>query len=684
MGEGKEIGSLYVKLGLDYNGIIGGVGGVSLALNQTLDLFSKFEGMAQGFINLANNAGAMGKEIKDNARDLGLSIAQYQQWTHAAIAAGSSAEEVAGSIRMMSVRIKEARDPASEMSRTLDALGVSALDARGNIRPMHEILVDLFPALNRLPEGFDRNQASMAIFGRGFANVADLASLSREELQALIDMPPALNDEKVNQLDAYNTQLNLLNERMARSQSLAGAELVSSFSTWGEMIDRSLQDGQPLLKFFEGLNLTLEMVAEGITLLGARLIAFDELVRPTSGKFGNMQAFSDTISNADAAVMEMRRKFALAASGYYEGAVWDDATNSWVKPSTGSAGSSSPSVAGSSSPSVAGSSGTVLDATQIRDMNLDLRKLTNVTIPDLRDRLKEVRATGVKRDIEEVEIALEQTINRANDLKTALGQSASLTGEAATYNTMFAAAINAGGVGPDWAGRSNLADMSAAELEEIAAGGLGKSKGDAEKAQLYLSMIGTAGKSGGAGDKKAGAAGSEKKTASLADQSKTDTKTITSELGTQADAYQSLVDTIKTGWADLETTGLIHYFALAEMSRVRSQAELDYMTACVNFAGTNPIVQNKIIVSADGPDWTPAAFTPTQAPTLEAADFSGIALSSAGSGSGGAGSGGEIKVEVNQTINGVDENTTNKVTNATVNGVSKALAGVEYLGGSMI
>ena len=108
----RQVGpGLYVKLGLDYNGIIGGIGGVSLALNQTLDLFGKFEGMAQGFINLANNAGQMGKEIKDNARDLGLSTSQYQQWTHAAIAAGSSAEEITGSIRMMSVRMKEAADP---------------------------------------------------------------------------------------------------------------------------------------------------------------------------------------------------------------------------------------------------------------------------------------------------------------------------------------------------------------------------------------------------------------------------------------------------------------------------------------------------------------------------------------------------------------------------------------------
>jgi len=223
----EQVGpGLYVKLGLDTSGMIGNIGGVSLAINQTLNLLGKFERVGQEIINLANKAGQFGKEIKDNARDLGLSTQQFQQWTHAAIASGSSAEEITGSIRMMSVRMKEAADPTSEMGKAIANLGVKVTDSKGKMRSMNDILLDIFPALNALPEGFARNQASMTIFGRSFSNIADLASLSRGELQKLMDQAPVFSQEKIDKLDAYHTKMALLNEKIGLIYVNIGEKLV--------------------------------------------------------------------------------------------------------------------------------------------------------------------------------------------------------------------------------------------------------------------------------------------------------------------------------------------------------------------------------------------------------------------------------------------------------------------------
>lgn len=184
--------------------------------------------LAMGAVMLAaaGNAGRFGKEIQDNARDLGLSTTEFQRWTHAAIATGSSASEITESIRQMSVRMKDASDPASEIGKQLQALGVSAVDPRGKLRSMNDVLLDIIPALNKLPSGFDRNQASMAIFGRSFSNIADLTALSRQELQKLLDQAPVFSDERINQLDDYNTRMQLLNEKLQILNVEFGEKLV--------------------------------------------------------------------------------------------------------------------------------------------------------------------------------------------------------------------------------------------------------------------------------------------------------------------------------------------------------------------------------------------------------------------------------------------------------------------------
>jgi hypothetical protein len=213
-------------------------------------------------------------------------------------------------------------------------------------------------------------------------------------------------------------------------------------------------------------------------------------------------------------------------------------------------------------------------------------------------------------------------------------------------------------------------------------GTAGKAKGSGVDTTEYVNL----GRNAREAMEHAGSTGSpvtEKTTLAPGDQAVDDTKTITAETTKQADAYALLnVKQIEL-WTQLETDGLTHYSALAEMSRVRSQAEIDYMTACVNFAGENPIVQNKIIMSAEGPDWTPAAFTPLESLTLATADFSKIKTLGGGA---SAGTGGDSGTTGEQSGAGTTAKTAEIVVNvnnpqglstpASIQQASKALASV--------
>ena len=126
----------------------------------------------------------------------------------------------------MTVRLKDAADPTSEIAKGLKNLGVTVRDEKGNLRSNNDILLDMFNALSKLPEGFERNQALALLFGRNIGNIADLASLSRDELKKLMGQAPVFSEEKINNLDDANTKLALMNEKVRDLNIELGQKLV--------------------------------------------------------------------------------------------------------------------------------------------------------------------------------------------------------------------------------------------------------------------------------------------------------------------------------------------------------------------------------------------------------------------------------------------------------------------------
>jgi hypothetical protein len=144
----------------------------------------------------------------------------------------------------------------------------------------------------------------------------------------------------------------------------------------------------------------------------------------------------------------------------------------------------------------------------------------------------------------------------------------------------------------------------------------------------------------------------------------------------------------------METDSLTHWTAETELVRISLENLSEAWRKYVTFAAENPTIHNIGIVTwtKQGPDWTPESnpiFMQTAKISAlasldlayKSADFSSIAFSGQ---SGEKGGEKEVKIEINQTITGIDTTTTPKVTNATLKAIQKAEAGINGLGGSMI
>lgn len=334
--ETVEAGSIWIRLGLDPSELRFGLDKAKYGMmewrdqtNQNSMEMAKWGAaiaaevapvvaISAAIWDATTKAGAFGKAVKDNARDLGLTTDQYQQWSHVITAAGGSPQEMTESVRMMTVRMKEAVDPTSDIGKQFAALGIKVTDAKGNMRSTNDVLLDTFAAINKLPEGFARNQAQMQIFGKGFSNISDLAGLTREELQALLDQAPIVDSEKIQKMDEFNTKLAAMNEQYSLAYAEIGTELIPVVE---ELLPLITDYGIPAVA---ELATILEWAGRGFHIMGSEAkAAYDIIINhdldAAKQEMKDLVAWQQSVATADA----------LKAAGYTEGAVWDG--TKWVK-----------------------------------------------------------------------------------------------------------------------------------------------------------------------------------------------------------------------------------------------------------------------------------------------------------------------------------------------------------------
>lgn len=174
----------------------------------------------------ATAAGDFGHAIEENSVMLGMTTDQYQEWSHVAIASGVSTDAFTSSVRMMSTRMKEAADPTSAMGKELASLHVKVVDGTGKYRDMNDVLMDTISAINKLPEGFKRNEASMEIFGRSWYQIAPLLKLSREEIDKLKADAPIFTPEENAAMADYHTHQAIVNEQFSIMMSEVGEKII--------------------------------------------------------------------------------------------------------------------------------------------------------------------------------------------------------------------------------------------------------------------------------------------------------------------------------------------------------------------------------------------------------------------------------------------------------------------------
>src|SRR5262249_17363417 len=96
----------------------------------------------------------------------GVTVEDLSKLKFAAEQSGSSFDGLQTALRGLANNMEAAAAGSKSQEAAFKALGVSATDASGNLRPMNDVLLDVADKFKTMPDGATKSALAMDIFGR--------------------------------------------------------------------------------------------------------------------------------------------------------------------------------------------------------------------------------------------------------------------------------------------------------------------------------------------------------------------------------------------------------------------------------------------------------------------------------------------------------------------------------------
>ncbi|MDR3742285.1 MAG: hypothetical protein P4L40_24980 [Terracidiphilus sp.] len=185
--------------------------------------------------SVAHQMGELGLSIHNTSLRMGLTTKEVGQFTFAARLAGSDIGSLEGAMRKLSLGLAESGEEGDKARRGLAALGVSARDAHGEIRPTSDVLLDISKGLNSLGSAAERNAAAVRIFGRAGVELIPVLTGLSENVARAKEMGLGMDEKTVKGLEEAHKQLSEIEARwsaLLRAPKIALTLEISALLKW--------------------------------------------------------------------------------------------------------------------------------------------------------------------------------------------------------------------------------------------------------------------------------------------------------------------------------------------------------------------------------------------------------------------------------------------------------------------
>lgn len=249
-----------------------------------------------GITALVMPVARVGDEFFKLSQKTGVSVEALTALDYAAKLSDVSTEGMTKALQKLSVAMFDTQINGVEGSAALRALGVSATDVNGQIRPTEQVLLDLADKFSAMPDGADKAALAVKLFGKEGLSIIPFLNQGRAGITALMEEAQRLglvmSEDVARASEVFNDNLTRLSAIFEGVQRQIGAAVIPVLADFTEQVilaqgetgsftnelQRITANREATLAFLESVASGLAFIAES-AVLAKRVIAqpFDSL-----------------------------------------------------------------------------------------------------------------------------------------------------------------------------------------------------------------------------------------------------------------------------------------------------------------------------------------------------------------------------------------------------------------------
>lgn len=249
-----------------------------------------------GITALVMPVARVGDEFFKLSQKTGVSVEALTALDYAAKLSDVSTEGMTKALQKLSVAMFDTQINGVEGSAALRALGVSATDVNGQIRPTEQVLLDLAEKFSAMPDGADKAALAVKLFGKDGLSIIPFLNQGRAGITALMEEAQRLglvmSEDVARASEVFNDNLTRLSAIFEGVQRQIGAAVIPVLADFTEQVilaqgetgsfsnelQRITSNREATLTFLESVASGLAFIAES-AVLAKRVIAqpFDSL-----------------------------------------------------------------------------------------------------------------------------------------------------------------------------------------------------------------------------------------------------------------------------------------------------------------------------------------------------------------------------------------------------------------------
>lgn len=183
---------------------------------------------------IAKSTANAGEELLKTSEKIGISVETLSALKHAANMADLNMDLLTRGLKTLSANMVEASRHTGNGEQLFRMLGVSAVNASGQLRPTADVLLDLAGVFVTLEKGASKTDAAVQLFGKSGLDLIPFLNLGKEGIAALMTEAERLglvmSTKDAEAANLFNDQLKRLEGQMRGVTFAVGKELIPTIT----------------------------------------------------------------------------------------------------------------------------------------------------------------------------------------------------------------------------------------------------------------------------------------------------------------------------------------------------------------------------------------------------------------------------------------------------------------------